>query len=114
MVSKNEAAQIEIQERLIFEPNSKASHKTIEFDYVTNINSLGLWDKKIKIEKGDKYRILCFGDSWTYGYGVNIENSWTKILEQYLIANRSENIEVINCGRPGEYIKTTWNRRSQY
>jgi len=36
---------------------------------------------------------LCFGDSWTYGWGVNVENSWPKKLEQYLLANGFENVE---------------------
>lgn len=106
LVSKNEAAQVQKQEWLIFEPNSNARYQTVEFDWVANINSLGLRDREINIEKGDKYRILCFGDSWTFGYGVNVENSWPKKLEQYLLTNGLENIEVINCGRPGQFTGT--------
>ncbi len=64
---------------------------------------MGLRDREINVEKGDKYRILAFGDSWTYGWGVNIENSWPKKLEQYLLANGFENIEVINVGQGGIY-----------
>ncbi len=109
LISKNEEVQVQKQEWLIFEPNSKARYQTVEFDYVTNINRLGLRDKEINIEKENKYRILCFGDSWTYGYGVNVENSWPKILEQYLITNGFENIEVINCGRPGQFTTTYKN-----
>jgi len=103
---KKEVAQVQKQEGLIFEPNSKARYQTVEFDYVANINSLGLRDREICIEKGDKYRILCFGDSWTFGWGVNIENSWPKKLEQYLRTNGFENIEVINCGQGGQYTST--------
>lgn len=106
LTSKKEVAQVQKQERLIFEPNSKARYQTVEFDYVANINSLGLRDREICIEKGDKYRILCFGDSWTFGWGVNVENSWPKKLEQYLLANGFENIEVINCGQGGQYTST--------
>ncbi len=109
LLSNNESPKIQKQEWLIFEPNSNALAQTIEFNYVVNINSLGLRDKEIDIEKGDKYRILCFGDSWTYGYGVNAENSWPKKLEQYLISNGFENIEVINCGRPGQFTGTYKN-----
>jgi lysophospholipase L1-like esterase len=96
-------AQVQKQEWLIFEPNSKARYQTIEFDFVANINSFGLRDREIDLEKGDKYRILAFGDSWTFGWGVNVENSWPKKLEQYLLANGFENIEVINCGQGGQY-----------
>lgn len=106
LISNNESQQSAKQEWLIFEPNSKVVAQTIEFNYVVNINSLGLRDKEINIDKGDKYRILCFGDSWTYGYGVNVENSWPKKLEQYLITNGFENVEVINCGRPGQFTGT--------
>ena len=106
LVSGSKGTQVQQQEWLIFEPNSNARYQTIEFNWVANINSLGLRDREINIEKGDKYRILCFGDSWTFGYGVNIENSWPKVLEQYLLTNGFENIEVINCGRPGQFTGT--------
>lgn len=99
----------EDQERLIFEPNMEARHKTIEFDYVVRTNNLGLRDRDFSIDKGDKFRILCFGDSWTFGYGVNIENSWPKKLEQYLLNKGIENVEVINCGRPGQFTDTYRN-----
>jgi len=106
LVSKNEAVQYRKSQWLIFEPYSKAKYHTFEFDFIANINSLGLRDHEIKIDKGDKYRILCFGDSWTYGYGVNVENSWPKKLEQYLSTNGFENIEVVNCGQPGQFTRT--------
>lgn len=95
-----------INEGLIFEPKSRVIHKTVEFNYVADINSLGLRDREINIEKDKKLRILCFGDSVTYGWGVNIENSWPKKLEKYLIENGFDNIEVINCGQPGQYTTT--------
>lgn len=91
---------------LIFEPNSKARYKTVEFDYTAEINSLGLRDREIEIDKGDKYRILCFGDSWTFGWGVNVENSWPKKLEEFLKKKGYDYIEVINCGRGGQYTSS--------
>ena len=106
LVSSNDTINDSKQEWLIFEPNTSARSQTVEFNYIANINSIGLRDREINIEKGDKYRILCFGDSWTYGFGVNIENSWPKILEQYLLINGIDNVEVINCGRPGQFTST--------
>lgn len=88
---------------LIFEPNTSAHYKTIEFDFMANINDLGLRDKKIDVDKGNKFRILCFGDSWTYGWGVDVENSWPKKLESYLHSKGYLNVEVINCGKGGQY-----------
>lgn len=102
-LSNNEAVSVNSPHNSIFKPNSSAKYHTSEFDFVANINSLGLRDNEINIEKGDKYRILCFGDSWTYGWGVNIDDSWPKILEKYLNNNGYNKIEVINCGRPGMY-----------
>jgi hypothetical protein len=83
---KKEVSQVQKQVGIIFEPNSKARYQTIEFDFDLNTNSLGLRDREINIDKDDKYRILAFGNAWTSGWGVNIENSWPKKLEQYLIA----------------------------
>ncbi|NHZ85055.1 MAG: hypothetical protein GWP19_04140 [Planctomycetia bacterium] len=105
----NDKEQDHNQERLIFEPNIEARHKTIEFDYVVKTNNLGLRDRNININKGEKFRILCFGDSWTFGYGVNVEDSWPKKLEQYLFNKGIKNIEVINCGRPGQFTDTYRN-----
>jgi len=91
---------------LIFEPNLLARYTTVEFDYEAKINSIGLRDREVAIDKGNKYRILCFGDSWTFGWGVNIENSWPRKLEKYLHDRGYENIEVINAGCPGQYTTT--------
>ncbi len=101
--STQEEEQIKKNNGLVFEPNSKATYRTTEYNYVANINSFGLRDREINIDKGDKYRILCFGDSFTFGWGVNVEYSWPKRLEQYLQAHGFENVEVINIGQPGTY-----------
>ncbi len=106
LTSRAKVENIQKKVGLIFEPNSKARYQTAEFDYTVDINSLGLRDREISIEKGDKFRILCVGDSWTFGWGVNIENSWPKKLEEYLLASGFENIEVINLGQGGQYTGT--------
>jgi len=91
---------------LVFEPNTSARYKTREFDWIVNINNLGLRDGNISLDKKDKYRILCFGDSWTFGWGVDITDSWPKKLEKFLLSKGMKNIEVINCGRGGQYTST--------
>ncbi len=92
---------------LIFEPNVVAHSKTVEFDYKAVINSIGLRNREISVKKEDgTYRILCFGDSWTFGLGVNIENSYPMQLEKYLHSQGYSNVEVVNCGKIGEYTTT--------
>ncbi|MEN9639550.1 MAG: hypothetical protein RLZZ262_1418 [Bacteroidota bacterium] len=91
---------------LIFEPNTNATYTTTEFNYTAKINSIGLRDNEVPIDKGDKFRVLCFGDSWTFGWGVELEDSWPKKLEAYLKSKGISNIEVINCGRGGQYTST--------
>lgn len=91
---------------LVFAPNSKAHYKTTEFDFTANINSIGLRDNEVEKDKGKKFRILCFGDSWTFGWGVQQENSWPHQLEVLLRKAGKTNVEVINCGRGGQYTST--------
>lgn len=90
----------------LFEPGSKMRYQTVEFNSLASINNLGLRDHTIDSNKNGKYRVLCVGDSWTFGWGVNVENSWPKKLEQYLKQQGIQNAEVINAGRPGMYTRT--------
>lgn len=103
LVSNKEVASSEVEKGLIFEPNSTARYQTIEFNVEANINSIGLRNDEIDIDKGDAFRILCFGDSWTFGWGVEEEDSWPRKLETYLHENGYRNVEVINCGEPGQF-----------
>jgi len=91
------------QQGIIFEPDVSAHYSSVEFDFMANINSLGLRDREVEIKKGNKYRILCFGDSWTFGWGVNIEDSWPRKLEEFLHSKGYNQVEVINCGQGGQY-----------
>ncbi len=90
----------------LFEPGTKMRYQTVEFNSLASINNLGLRDQEVDSSKNGKYRVLCVGDSWTFGWGVNIENSWPKKLEQYLKQQGIRNIEIINAGRPGMYTRT--------
>ncbi len=92
---------------IIFEPNTVAHYQTVEFNYNAKINSLGLRNNEFSTVKKDSvFRVLCIGDSWTFGWGVNIENSWPMQLENYLHSEGYFKIEVINCGSPGQYTST--------
>ncbi len=99
-------ASTENLDGLVFQPNSLARYQTVEFNYTVETNSLGLRDIEIDIDKESRYRILCFGDSWTNGYGVNLEDTYPKQLEKNLHDRGFTNVEVINCGRGGQYSST--------
>ncbi len=101
--SADAALEDKTEQGKIFPSNYTVTNKTIEFDYKIITNSIGLRDQEVNIDKGDKFRILCFGDSWTMGAGVNVENSWPKKMQDFFEENDMNNVEVINCGKGGEY-----------
>ncbi|MCA1901819.1 MAG: SGNH/GDSL hydrolase family protein [Candidatus Hydrogenedens sp.] len=86
---------------LIFPPHSQEEFITTDFHYTVQTNSIGIRDKEISIPKrNDTFRILVFGDSYTYGWGVNIEQTWVRLLEKKLNVKRHK-VETVNLGKPG-------------
>src|SRR3989339_1617404 len=49
-------------------------------------------------------RIICLGDSFTYGHGVANDKTYPYILEKYLCNNLGKKVEVINAGVCGSTI----------
>lgn len=84
--------------------NPDVSHEHIPnkeaFLYGVNIkiNSQGFRDKEYSLEKPkETYRIMVLGDSFTLGWGVPIEDVYSKVLEKKLNENSKGNkFEVIN------------------
>ena len=70
---------------------------------IIRINSYGFRDYEYSLEKpANTYRIIALGDSHTFGAGVNLTDSYPKILEQLLNEkNDSQKYEVLNFGIPG-------------
>ncbi len=89
-----------VSEGLIFPPHSIVRYQTPEFDFTANINSLGFRDREFDLDKDGKTRILAIGDSFTYGWGVDVADSWPKLLEANL-RQMSANVEIANLGQPG-------------
>ncbi|HOL20031.1 MAG TPA: hypothetical protein PK813_07295 [Candidatus Hydrogenedens sp.] len=86
---------------LIFPPLSQQEFASVDFRYVVETNSLGIRDREIqKPKSANSYRIIAVGDSYTYGWGVNIEQTWLRKLEQTL-SLPNKKIETINLGKPG-------------
>ncbi len=90
---------------LLFPPFSIAKHKTSEFELAIRINNLGFRGSNTSSEKQRK-RVLLIGDSFTFGWGVELEQTWPHLLsEQY------PNVEFLNLGQggnhPGDYVQVT-------
>ncbi len=60
------------------------------------INSDGLRDQEYSVQKSKAYRIAVLGDSLTFGWGVEKEDTFETLLEQRLSDRRS--VEMINFG----------------
>jgi lysophospholipase L1-like esterase len=67
------------------------------------INARGLRDRELPYEKpGSVFRILCLGDSVTFGWGVQGETTFARGLEALLNRDRApEKFQVINAGVGG-------------
>lgn len=76
-------------------PGSESRHKTIDYDVGYKINDNGFRDNKdYSLPKKNK-RIITIGDSYTFGIGVNNDQTFSKILE------KETGCEVLNMGVPG-------------
>jgi hypothetical protein len=85
---------------LIWGPYSVVEHSTDEFSYQARVNNLGFRDRDFAVPRSGAKRVLAIGDSFTYGWGVDAENSWPKVMERELRQGGLE-IEVANLGAPG-------------
>lgn len=67
------------------------------------INSLGLRDREVAPKKeANTIRIICIGDSITYGWPAPLDKTYPRILEAKLKKERPDKrIEVLNAGVPG-------------
>jgi len=72
-------------------------NKSMELmDVMVDINSDGLRDKEYPVSKSDKHRIIFLGDSLTFGWGVQEEETFATLIEEDL--NSSSPTEVLNFG----------------
>lgn len=73
------------------------------YDQPIVINSLGMRDVEISAKKSPgTFRILCVGDSYTFGTGVAAEDTYPKQLERMILSRfPGRRVEVLNFGTPG-------------
>jgi len=91
-----------------FRPSSNFTGVQSHPEYVVNIktNSLGLRNKEIELsKKQNEFRIVVLGDSFTFGYGVEGDQTYVYFLNEFLkkyspfnSSNSNMNVETINCG----------------
>ena len=80
------------------------SHLDEAFIFGTHLttNSLGLRDREIGPKQPGELRVLSLGDSYAFGYGVELEQMYAKVLERGLSRQLSPTIvSVINAGVVG-------------
>lgn len=88
-------------------PNTEAVHvgNTHEFSYTIKTNSMGYRMEEFPVQKpADEYRILMVGDSLTFGFGVEENQSFASLtkqrLNEYLKKNNisDKKVQIINAG----------------
>jgi len=81
-------------------------------DGATTINSAGFRDREFALAKpAGVFRIVCVGDSVTFGQPKKPEESWPKALERLLNANASApRYEVLNLGVTGYNVRQVAER----
>jgi hypothetical protein len=88
------------QVNLIFPANTVVTHETSEFRYTATINSMGFRDREVTPKVPTKRRVIVLGDSFVYGWGVEIDQAWPKVLESEL-NHGGQPAEVFDLGSPG-------------
>jgi lysophospholipase L1-like esterase len=86
-------------ERFLLPPEKKVKYITHEFNIVVSTNKFGFrGDDKFLKEK----QIIVVGDSQTFGWGLNNNETWPFYLKSYL-DQADKNLEVYNLGVPGTH-----------
>lgn len=79
-------------------------HGTIEvvgeFSFNMSTNSLGMRGPEVGDKTPETLRILALGDSFTFGFGVELEETFIALAEEQLRAKISQGIEILNSGVP--------------
>lgn len=63
-----------------------------------HINSHGLRERQMPARKpAGQRRIICLGDSFTFGWGIRPEDGWVRLLEEDLRKDKGD-VRTVNCG----------------
>jgi lysophospholipase L1-like esterase len=81
-------------------PNSIYKLESKEYKTIVKTNSLNMRDEEIGPKKINEFRILCLGDSITFGIGVDITQTYVKLTEKILNKDKVR-FNLINGGGLG-------------
>jgi len=81
-------------------PNFEGVSRDDRWSVSIKTNSLGLRDREYG-PPGPGPRILAIGDSFTFGYGVELEETFPKVAEKILRGGAFPEVEVVNAGVNG-------------
>lgn len=99
VISSLAAPKIQGTMELIFPPGAEQHFRFMEFSYTALINRLGLRERDLPNDTS-LFRIAAIGDSYTYGWGVNAEDTWLRQIETYLL-DHGYPVFTVNMGKPG-------------
>jgi lysophospholipase L1-like esterase len=84
---------------LVLPPGSRVIYQTDEFRFTAEINRLGFRGREFTVQRvPGRSRVLAIGDSFTYGWGVELDQTWPKRLQQNL-RHSGLSVEVANLGK---------------
>jgi len=114
--------------RAMFKPNETffityADNDALQRDWLdergwvsNHINQHGIRERdEIRHKKpAGQRRIICLGDSFTFGWGIRAEDGWVRLLEDDLRKDKGD-VRTVNCGASGtvcvdEYLAGLKNR----
>jgi len=78
-------------------------YKTTEFEYNADVNSDGFRDVELSENTSadrDAIRIAVVGDSFTFGWGVDENDAWPRVLEK-ILRTHNHRVTVFNLGKTG-------------
>lgn len=85
---------------LVFPRDSRVHYITPEFEYTVNINTYGFRGEDVDLNAPIDCRVMLLGDSFTYGWGLDYDDTWGAQLEAQLI-NSGQSVQILNLGVPG-------------
>jgi lysophospholipase L1-like esterase len=85
---------------LVYELRPNSGLKFEKLGVEIKINGFGFRDKNYSLEKGDKKRVIFIGDSLTYGWSINLHETYHKQLEE-LLHSKNNDADVMGMGIVG-------------